>query len=393
MKKLYTLILAAIIAASVCSCSISEVDTALNDPQTETALPIETYSVDQKVKDMVSGMSLNEKVWQMFMVAPEDIVNADPVIAAGDITKSAIETYPIGGIILFGKNIETTEQLTEMISNMQSYSKIPLFMAVDEEGGRVARLGNSKIGFVKFPPMAEIGAENNSNKAYEIGETLGRELGKIGFNVDFAPVADTITVENNDDIGDRSFGEDPTVVASMVEAEVKGMKSQDLCSTLKHFPSNGSTETNTHYVEGVCTRTIDEMRETEFVPFKAGIDAGADMIMVSHMAVPNITGDTTPSTLSPIVIKDLLRDELGFNGVVVSDALNMGAITSNYTPSEAVINAINAGVDIVLMSPDVVSAANDVVNAVNDGRISEEELDDSVERILKLKIQRKILYN
>ena len=215
------------------------------------------------------------------------------MVQAGETTKTALENYPVGGFIYFSQNIESREQLTEMIANVQSYSKIPLFISVDEEGGRVARLGDAGIGVTTHPPMAEIGASGDPRRAGEVGETLGRDLKELGFNMDFAPVADVITVENNEDIGDRSFGSDPELVADMVAAEVEGMQSQNISATLKHFPSNGSTESNTHNETGVCTRTLEEMRSCEFIPFKAGIEAGADVVMVAHMAAVNVTGDET----------------------------------------------------------------------------------------------------
>lgn len=346
---------------------------------------------ERKIEDIISGMTLEEKVWQMFMVAPEDIIDIGAVTNAGEITKKAISDYPVGGFIYFGKNIETYDQTAAMIKNMQSYSKIPLFIAVDEEGGRVARLGNADIGVTKFPPMREIGDSGDTDKAAEVGETIGKELSALGFNVDFAPVADVITVENNEDIGDRSFGEDPYLVADMVAAEVRAMQEQNLSSTLKHFPSNGSTVTNTHKAAGVCTRKLSDMRETEFVPFKAGIDAGADFVMVAHMAVPDITGDETPSTLSSVTINDLLRGELGFSNIVVSDAFNMGAITSQYTAEEAAVRAVKVGVDIVLMSTDPVASAKAVAKAVNSGEIEQKRIDESLERILRVKMKRGLI--
>lgn len=346
---------------------------------------------ERKIEDIISGMTLEEKVWQMFMVAPEDIIDVGAVTNAGEITKKAISDYPVGGFIYFAKNIETYDQTAALIRNMQSYSKIPLFIAVDEEGGRVARLGNADIGVTKFPPMREIGDSGDTDKAAQVGETIGKELTALGFNVDFAPVADVITVENNEDIGDRSFGEDPYLVADMVAAEVKAMQEQNLSSTLKHFPSNGSTAVNTHKAAGVCTRTLSQMRETEFVPFKAGIDAGADFVMAAHMAVPDITGDETPSTLSSVTINDLLRGELGFSNIVVSDALNMGAITSQYTAEEAAVKAVKAGVDILLMSTDPVASAKAVTEAVNSGEIEQKRIDESLERILRIKIKRGLI--
>ena len=328
----------------------------------------------------------------MFFVAPEDIVGVDQVTAAGDATAEALMKYPVGGILYFGKNLKTRDQVSKMIADTQSFSKIPLFISVDEEGGRVARLGSAGL-IDKIPAMGKIGAmgESGIEKARETGAYLGSELSSLGFNMDFAPVADVITVENNDDIGDRSFGTDPAAVAAMVSAEVEAMQKENICATLKHFPSNGSTETNTHYATGVCTRTLEEMRQCEFIPFKAGIDAGVDAVMVAHMAAVNVVGDNTPSTLSPVIIQDYLRGELGFKNVVISDALNMGAITKVYSPEEAAVKAVKAGVDLILLSPDIMSAEKAVIEAVEKGEISEERIDESVLRILTLKEKRGIL--
>lgn len=391
MKRLFYVSALAVLLLLLTACSAGSprADEAVQTPVSVTMSPEEKE--DKKIKDIAAGMTLEEKVWQMFMVAPEDIIDIGAVTNAGETTKKAISDYPVGGFIYFGKNIETYDQTAALIKNMQSYSKIPLFIAVDEEGGRVARLGNAGIGVTKFPPMREIGDSGDPGRAAEVGETIGKELSELGFNVDFAPVADVITVENNEDIGDRSFGEDPDMVADMVAAEVRAMQGQNLSATLKHFPSNGSTPTNTHKSAGVCTRKLSEMRETEFVPFKAGIDAGADFVMVAHMAVPDITGDETPSTLSSVTIQDLLRGELGFSNIVVSDALNMGAITSQYTAEEAAIKAVKAGVDIVLMSTDPVASVKAVSEAVSSGEIEQERIEESVERILHVKMKRGLI--
>lgn len=363
----------------------------VNKEVQETQAPVAATTVaatpgPSKAEELLSTMTLEEKVWQMFFVTPEDITGVGTVIQAGEATKQALSEYPVGGIIYFGQNIKSAEQVKEMIANTQSYSKIPLFISVDEEGGRVARLGNAGI-IEKQPAMQEIGnmGEAGIEKARSIGEFFGEELSALGFNMDFAPVADVITVENNEDIGNRSFGTDPQLVSKMVTAEVEGMQSKNVCATLKHFPSNGSTKTNTHYGTGVCTRTLEEMRECEFIPFKAGIDAGVGAVMVAHMAAVNLAGDETPSTLSPVVIQDYLRGELGFKKVVVSDALNMGAITQVYSPDDAAVAAVEAGVDLILMSPDVMKAQQAVLEKIKSGEISEERINESVKRILDLK--------
>jgi beta-N-acetylhexosaminidase len=380
MKKI--MMAAMILAAILISSCATETPTATPENASEVSLAEST----------LESMSLEEKIWQMFFVTPEDITDFDVVIQAGDATKQAIEKYPVGGIVYFAQNIESREQISEMIANTQSYSKIPLFISVDEEGGRVARLGNAGI-IATQPPMAQIGAmgEDGIEEARKIGEFFGTELSELGFNMDFAPVADVITVKNNEDIGDRSFGNDPELVAKMVVAEIEGMQEQNLCAVLKHFPSNGSTETNTHESTGVCTRTLDEMRQCEFIPFKAGIDAGVDVVMVAHMAAVNIVGDETPSTLSSIIIQDYLRGELGFDKLVISDALNMGAIANVYTPEDAAVEAVKAGVDLLLMSPDPQAAEQAILEKVQSGEISEGRIDESVLRILQVKEERGIL--
>jgi beta-N-acetylhexosaminidase len=380
MKKI--MMAAMILAAILISSCATETPTATPENTSEVSLAEST----------LESMSLEEKIWQMFFVTPEDITDFDVVIQAGDATKQAIEKYPVGGIVYFAQNIESREQISEMIANTQSYSKIPLFISVDEEGGRVARLGNAGI-IATQPPMAQIGTmgEDGIEEARKIGEFFGTELSELGFNMDFAPVADVITVENNEDIGDRSFGNDPELVAKMVVAEIEGMQEQNLCAVLKHFPSNGSTETNTHESTGVCTRTLDEMRQCEFIPFKAGIDAGVDVVMVAHMAAVNIVGNETPSTLSSIIIQDYLRGELGFDKLVISDALNMGAIANVYTPEDAAVEAVKAGVDLLLMSPDPQAAEQAILEKVQSGEISESRIDESVLRILQVKEERGIL--
>lgn len=342
------------------------------------------------IDDMLRGMTLEEKVWQMFFVAPEDITGVGTVIQAGDTTKHALEQYPVGGIIYFGQNLKSSEQVKEMISKTQSYSKIPLFIAVDEEGGRVARLGNAGI-IDKQPPMQEVGESGDADKAREIGEFFGTNLSGLGFNMDFAPVADILTDKENVDIDNRSFGTDPTIVAKMVAAEVEGMQKKNVSATLKHFPGNGGTATNTHFGKAVNERTIDEIRGCEFIPFKAGIDIGADAVMVSHTVFAKLTGDETPSTLSPVIVQDYLRGELGFSKVVISDALNMGAITDEYTPEDAAVKAVEAGIDLILMSTDVKKAHAAVVDKVRTGEISAQRIDESVKRILDLKKERGLL--
>ncbi len=375
-------------------CSSTPVTTISETAAPETNAPEidiperEPTTVDQLLQEM----SLEEKIWQMFFVMPEDICNIGVAVQAGETTKAALQKYPVGGLIYFSQNVETREQITQMLNNTSAFSKIPPFLSIDEEGGRVSRLGDANIGVTVHPPMAKIGKSGDPEQARKVGLTLGKEMTELGFNMDFAPVADIITVESNTDIGDRSFGTDPELVAKMVAAQVEGMQSHNLSATLKHFPGCGSTAANTHVESGASARTLEQMRNAEFLPFKAGIDAGADVVMVAHMSAPSITGDQTPATLSPKIVTDLLRGELGFQKVVISDALNMGAITSVYSPEDAAVMAVQAGVDMLLMSPDIDAAAEAIKKAVETGEIPESRIDESVQRILTLKQERGRLY-
>ena len=394
MKRIIATLAALCLLATAGFCLSGCSEEAPEQAANEAATAEATAAVNDgeaKVEELMQSMTLEEKVWQMFFVRPEDITGMGTVVQAGETTKTALENYPVGGFIYFSQNIESREQLTEMIANVQSYSKIPLFISVDEEGGPCSapwRRGHRSYNASADGRNRRVGRSEKGRRGR--GDARQRFKG-ARLQHDFAPVADVITVENNEDIGDRSFGSDPELVADMVAAEVEGMQSQNISATLKHFPSNGSTESNTHNETGVCTRTLEEMRSCEFIPFKAGIEAGADVVMVAHMAAVNVTGDETPSTLSKTIVTDLLRGELGFSKVVISDALNMGAITSVYEPEEAAVAAVEAGVDLLLMSPDAVGSAETIIAKVESGEISEDRIDESVRRILSLKQERGIL--
>lgn len=337
---------------------------------------------------VLDHMTLEEKVYQMFMVTPESLTGKSPVTVAGEVTREALARYPVGGVIYFGQNLVEKTQVYDMIENTQSYTTVPLLIGVDEEGGRVSRL--SGIGVTtRFAPMADYGGD--AAAVYDVGRTLGTELAAAGFNLDFAPVADVITNPNNTEIGDRSFSTDPNVAAEMVETMVNGLHDGGTGACLKHFPGHGSTEADSHLGSSVTQRTVEELRQTEFLPFRAGIDAGADMVMISHMSAPNITGDNTPCDLSKTVVTDLLRGELGFTGVVITDSHEMGAITQYYTSGEAAVLAVQAGCDIVLMPNDLEAAAQALLDAVASGELSEARIDESVLRILRMKYRRGIM--
>ena len=350
-------------------------------------------TVDEKVEKIVNNMTLEEKVGQIFMVAPEavDKDGGSTTVFTENIEKE-IEKYNLGGYILFASNIENPTQTQELINGLKKSSKIQPFVGVDEEGGRVARIGkNSAMGVEKIEPMAQVGKSQNYERANEIGTTIGKYIKNLGFNLDFAPDTDVLTDSNNTEIGDRSFGNDPEVVGKMATEVVKGLQSENISTVLKHFPGHGGSIGNSHQGFSLSNRTEEELKKCEIVPFKTAIENGADCVMVAHMSLPNVTGDNIPATLSKKVVTDMLKTELNFKGVVFSDSMSMGAITENYGTGDACVKAVEAGIDMVLMPENLDEAYNAVLEAVKNGKISQERLDDAVSRIIKAKIQREII--
>lgn len=255
---------------------------------------------------------------------------------------------------------------------------------MDEEGGRVSRL--SGVGITDaVAPMASYGEAGDADAVQQLGQTLGVQLQEAGFNLDFAPVADIVTNPENTEIGDRSFSSDPQTAAEMVSAMTQGLQSRNVIACLKHFPGHGSTAADSHLGRSVTERTLEELRSAELIPFAAGIDAGAGMVMISHMSAPEVSGGDTPCDLSPAVVTQLLRRELGYEGVVITDAHNMGAITEYYDSGEAALLALEAGCDIILMPDDLAGALAGLRQALEDGTLTEARVEESVLRILTLK--------
>lgn len=354
----------------------------------EPAQPTMSITLEQEAAQaLLETMSLQEKVYQLFMVKPEALTGVPTATRAGDATKTAIAEQPVGGIIYFAKNLEDRDQTIEMIEKSQSYAKIPMLIGVDEEGGIVSRVGsNPKMGTTKFDNMSVYGAKEDPQGVYSMSTVMGKELKELGFNVDFAPVADVVTNPENTEIGPRSFSSDPVTAAQMVGSFVAGMQDTGLPATLKHFPGHGGTTTDTHNGLSTTTRTLAEMRTSEFVPFRAGIDAGAEFVMVGHLSVAALHGGANiPSDLSPQVVTDLLRRELGFEGIIITDSHEMGAITNYFKADEAAVKALVAGVDIVLMPADLNAAVQGVLDAIDGGTLTEARIDESVLRVLTMK--------
>ncbi len=392
-KKVASILMSlSIILTSSCAQRVTVVD---ENASTEKFIFNDDETVVRTTKDVLGKMSLREKVGQLFIVRPEALAensNAETAPATDrvdDAVISRIEEYPVGGIALFSRNITSAEQLPMFISDLQSNSKYPLFVAVDEEGGNVARVANSGFfNVASYKSMAEVGKTDNPAKAEEVGRKIGFYLKKIGFNYDFAPVADVNTNPDNIVIGDRSYGNDPVTVGKMVSAQLDGLHKSGIIGTLKHFPGHGDTKDDTHSGYVSVNKSWDELKACELVPFISALDK-ADTIMVSHITVTSI--DKLPSSLSYEIITRKLRNELGYNGVIITDSMAMGAVADSYTSDIAAVMAVKAGADIILMPESLEKSFNAVLNAVNSGEISISRIEESAERVLTLKAKYKII--
>ena len=340
---------------------------------------------EEQISSYVEAMSLEDKVAGLFIITPEQLTGVETAVQAGESTKEALEHYPVGGLVYFARNIQSDNQLKEMLANTASYSRYPLVLGVDEEGGQVARVAKA-LGLENVGPMAEIGASGNVDAAYEAGAAIASYLKEYGFNLDFAPVADVLTNPDNTVIGDRSFGSDPVLVSQMVAAAVQGLQENGVSACIKHFPGHGNTAGDSHDGQVETDRTPEEMQAAEFLPFTAGIEADVNMVMVGHISAPGLTdGDKVPASMNEKIITDVLRKQLGYNGIVITDAMNMSAISQYYTADEAAVRALKAGADMILMPEDFVTAYEGVIAAVQNGTIDEARINDSLTRILRVK--------
>lgn len=366
----------------------SEPPIATPEPTPEVAEQTPQEKLDEIVDEVIAVMPLEDKVAGLFIVTPEAITKVSTAVRAGEGTQKALAQYAVGGLVYFAKNIQSREQLTEMLANTKKYSKYPIFLAVDEEGGKVARVANAGIG-TKFDNAQKIGETEDVDTAYQAGISIGKTLAELGFNLDFAPVADVANVSRSV-MKERSYGSDAATVSGFVTAMMGGLEEQKVTACLKHFPGIGSTTADTHKGLAFTDRTAEQFRAEELTVFQAGIDAGANMIMVGHMSAPALTGNDDPCIFSKDLITGILREELGFDGVVITDALNMKAISDYYGADEAAIMALKAGCDMLLMPEDFDKAYNGVLQAVSDGVISEERINDSLRRIYRIKEADKI---
>ena len=361
------------------------------EPTPVTQEEVFTYSIDS-----LSTMSLLDKVSQMVFVRGESLnkslsgeelqnYTSHPLRYVTKVIREGQEEYPAGGVVLFAHNLSSPYQLTELCKQLHSLKDFPL-ICIDEEGGTVARIArHSAFEETNFSSCYDIGNTGDNVTVASAANYIGSYLYKYGIDVDFAPVADVFTNPFNTVIGKRSFSSDPEISADMALAFYNALERNGIQGCYKHFPGHGDTSTDSHYGYAEATKTWEEMLECEIVPFKKGIDNGVSMIMTAHISAPRVTGGMTPATLSGTILTDKLRGELGFGGIIITDAMEMGAISNQYGVPEACVLSVIAGADIVLMPLDYRAAIDAIVAAVNEGRITEERIDMSARKILKLK--------
>lgn len=371
-----------------------------------------------EARSIVSEMTLDEKIGQMLMPdfrqwKQETDTQVKDFTEMNQEVAEIIDEFDLGGVILFAQNVQTTEQTAKLTHDMQQVAindadgNLPLLITIDQEGGIVTRLGTG----TNFPGNMAIGATKNEKSSYDTGSVIGKELDSLGINVNFAPSVDVNNNPANPVIGLRSFSSNPDLVSKLGVQMIKGIQNQGVSAAAKHFPGHGDTATDSHYGLPVVDKSIDELREVELKPFQAAIDNGVDMIMTAHIQFPQVEKDTytskkdgeeiqIPATLSDDILTGLLREDMNYDGVIITDALNMAAIAENFGEVEAVKMAFDAGVDIALM-PTILRSKEDVPKlraviqgvkeAVNSGELSLERINESAERIVKLKIDRGIL--
>ncbi|MBD0381551.1 beta-N-acetylhexosaminidase [Paenibacillus sedimenti] len=330
--------------------------------------------------ELLQRMTVDEKIGQLIIAGIDGYeVNLH--------SRELIETYHVGGLILYQTNVKSTSQLVELVSALKGANagnKLPLWIGVDEEGGKVTRLPNE---IVKTPANIEIGKTNSNEFAFRVGSLLGQELKAFGLNVDFAPVLDINSNPNNPVIGDRSFGTRASIVSSMGVQTMKGIQAQHVMPVVKHFPGHGDTSVDSHVGLPVVQNDLARLRKLELVPFAEAFKQDADAVMVAHILLPKVDAQN-PASLSKKIMTDLLRQEMGFQGIVITDDMTMGAIVKNNELGEAAVKSVLAGANVVMVGHDynkVVTVFNALRNAVQEKRIPMETINQSVVRIMKIK--------
>lgn len=373
----YLLVLAALAVLLVVVCVRRGQTAAQPEPTPRTSAAVRKDAA----QTLLDGMTTREKICQLLIVQPEVLTGGSTVTGMTDELAAALREYPVGGVLLSAQNMTSGEQLAALTAALSNGGKTAPLISVDEEGGRVARLMNT-VGTTKLGSMYSYRAQGTQG-AHDNAQTIARDIAAYGFNTDFAPVADVWTNKRSNAIGDRAYSDDYDEAAELVAAAVKGFHDGGVICCLKHFPGHGSTATDSHNGAATVDKTLPQLRQEDLKPFVSGIAAGADMVMVGHLTVP--TMDDAPASVSHKIVTNLLRYDLGFRGVIVTDGLQMQAL-AQYTDGEKAVLALAAGNDMLLEISDVPGAVAAIEKALADGTLSRAALDESVLRILQLKL-------
>jgi beta-N-acetylhexosaminidase len=357
----------------------------------QTIIPEEPVKPIDPVEEIISHMGTHEKIGQLFMMDVRNDADGQPILGVNQQVDQIITTYKVGGIILFKENIKDKEQVKTFIKDMQALSEIPLFIGVDEEGGIVSRIGiNKEIVEVPFKSAFDIGKTGDTDIAYYEAERMGGVLKELGFNMDFAPVADIYNNPENTVIGTRSFGKTKEQVTPMVIRYAQGLLDQEVQPVIKHFPGHGNTKEDSHNGMAYVNKTKEELEKEELVPFIEAVNSGIDVMMRGHLLVKDVD-EEYPATLSKKWF-DYMKTLLNTQKVLfITDAMNMGAVSENYTVEDATVKSFLAGNDIILMPKDLKLAAEAINKAYEEGVITEERLNESVRKNLSKKVERNIL--
>lgn len=334
--------------------------------------------------DYTAGMTLEEQIGQVLTAGFQQTTPSQEII-------DLIQNHHVGNIILFKRNIQSAQQVRQLTQSLQMIAKeaghrYPLLIMIDQENGMVRRLGQSTT---IFPGNMALGAIGSEQIAYDIALATGRELKALGINMNLAPVVDVNNNPANPVIGVRSFGEDPYQVARLGAAMVKGYRAAGIITSIKHFPGHGDTAVDSHLALPIIPYTMERLEAIELVPFKSAIEAGADSVMIAHLYLPSlIQGEALPATVSPVVITELLREKLGFEGLIISDCMEMQALSDTVGTEQGTVRALRAGIDLVLVSHHYSrqrGSIEAVQAAVRDGALSADRVRQAAERVLQLK--------
>jgi len=340
----------------------------------------------------LSKLTIEEKIGQLLMPRLRwQIKGVD------SSTVDLMKTVPVGGIALYRDNVENIPQLQAFTKDLQALARLPLFIAIDEEGGRVSRIGRLFSG--PTPPAYDIGSRGDFTAAYAAACTIGRRLTHLGINMNFAPIADIWSNPANKAIGNRAFGKTPDITAEMVAVTVRGFASQGVLAVVKHFPGHGDTYEDSHYHPAVYPHKREHFNKVEAIPFVKAIEAGTAGIMTGHIVTPAfkesrllmswkapfVKAGALPVTFSDFWLQDVLRKDMGFDGLIISDALDMRALTDHFTSEQIILGTFLAGADILLVPPNPKEAFKIMIDAYNTGLFDEERVNRSVRRVLKAK--------